>query len=80
MRDIVASRSLAIVAACLVAVFLSCFGDVLLLGRALAFRDTAHYYFPQFCLIADEIAAGRLPFWNHFSTRAFPCWRRATRR
>jgi hypothetical protein len=66
------SKTTAIVIGCVTAAMAWCFADVLFFDRALAFRDTAYYYFPQFSLIRDEIAQGRLPLWNPYLNTGVP--------
>ena len=67
-----APKTTAIAIGCVLAAWLWCFADVVLFGHALAFRDTAHYYFPQFTLLADEISQGRLPHWNPYLNTGVP--------
>ena len=40
------------------------FGDGLLSGRFLAFRDSMHFFPPLYRLVAGEWQAGRVPLWN----------------
>ena len=73
------SKLSAIVIGCLAAALLWCFADVLLFGHVLAFRDTAHYYFPQLRLIADEISTAGCRSGTRLSTPVCRCWPLETR-
>src|SRR6478752_6333456 len=42
----------------------SFFGPAIFSGRPLAFRDSAHFYYPLFQWCRGEWAAGRVPLWN----------------
>ena len=41
------------------------FGDSLLAGRFLGFRDSLHCFPPLYRMVCNEWAAGRVPLWNH---------------
>jgi len=42
----------------------SFFGPAVIRGRPLAFRDSAHFYYPLFQWCQSEWSAGRVPVWN----------------
>ncbi len=42
----------------------SFFGPAVVGGRPLAFRDSAHFYYPLFQWCSSEWGAGRVPLWN----------------
>ncbi len=49
--------------ACVSALGLWCFGDVLFRDRQLAFRDAGQYYYPLYLRVQQEWDAGRWPLW-----------------
>ncbi len=53
-----------VIASCLLALVLICFGSVLFRGRQFAFRDAAHYYYPLYERVQQEWRAGRWPLWE----------------
>jgi hypothetical protein len=55
-------RSL-ISAACLLGLFLACFGPALRPGRQLAYRDYSDFYYPLYQRVQQEWEQGRLPLW-----------------
>jgi hypothetical protein len=53
-----------VIASCLLALVLICFGSVLFRGHQFAFRDSAHYYYPLYERVQQEWRAGRWPLWE----------------
>ena len=51
-------------AACVLILFLACFGGVLFRGELFGYRDAAHYYYPLYQRVQQEWAKGRLPLWD----------------
>ncbi|MCS7236840.1 MAG: YfhO family protein [Thermoguttaceae bacterium] len=58
--------------ACVVALFVLFFGPVFWNGEVLAFRDTAHYYYPLFHFVLDQWREGRVPLWNPYDGLGTP--------
>lgn len=53
-----------LVAGCLLAMLLSCFGDALFRNKQFAYRDAAHFYYPLYELVEREWNEGRWPLWE----------------
>ncbi|WZO97419.1 hypothetical protein EP7_004452 [Isosphaeraceae bacterium EP7] len=58
--------------ACLVALVAVFFGDALFRGGQLAFRDSAHFYYPLYQRVEAEWQAGRWPLWEMEENSGMP--------
>src|SRR5947209_11483666 len=54
----------ALVAGCLLALTLACFGPVLFRDRQFALRDAGEFYYPLYQRVQQEWNAGRWPLWE----------------
>lgn len=59
-------------AGCLIGLFVAFFGEALWLGTVLAFRDTAHYYYPLVDFVLAQWRQGRIPLWNPYDHLGSP--------
>ena len=53
-----------LVAGCLFALVLTCFGPVLFQGRQFSYRDAGEFYYPLYRRVQQEWEAGRWPLWE----------------
>lgn len=67
------SRSLPLlIAGCVLALLLACFGGVLFRGEQFGYRDAAHYYYPLYQRVQQEWDAGRWPLWEPEENAGMP--------
>jgi hypothetical protein len=64
--------TLALVLACVGALFLACYAPALFLDRQFAYRDAGHYYYPLHERIQSEWNHGRWPLWEPEENAGIP--------
>ena len=52
--------------------FAAFFWSVLFGDRQFGYRDGAHFYYPLYRYVQEELAAGRLPLWNPYENLGQP--------
>ena len=57
-------RTWLLVAGCLAALTVACYGEALFRGGQFAYRDAAHFYYPLYQRVQREWEAGRVPLWE----------------
>jgi hypothetical protein len=61
-----------LIAGCLSALLVACYGSVLFRGRQFGYRDAAHYYYPLYWRVQEEWDAGRVPLWEPEENAGMP--------
>src|SRR5690348_17266194 len=61
-----------LIAGCVLALVVACFGAVLFRNEQFAYRDSAHYYYPLYHRVQQEWDAGRWPLWEPEENAGMP--------